>query len=99
HRLKGKIAVVAKDIANAETEFAAALDELQRYPAPLIAWRTYADLGRMQSDRGDLTAAQTSFARAAEIINACAANVTDEGLRATFLNSPAVSKIMSGAAA
>ena len=99
HRLKAKIAIATSDPATAETEFAVALEELQRHPAPLIAWRTYADLGRMQSDRGDLTAAQASYTRAAEIINACAANVTDEGLRATFLNSPAVSKIMSGAAA
>jgi len=98
HRLKAKIALATSDSGTAETEFAAALDELQRYPAPLIAWRTYADLGRMQSDRGDLTVAQTAFTRAAEIINACAANVTDQNLRATFLNSTRVSKIMSGAA-
>ena len=99
HRLKAKIAIATSDPTRAETEFAAALDELQRYPAPLIAWRTYTDLGRMQSKRGDLPAAQTAFAHAAEIINACAGNVTDENLRATFLNSTRVREVMSGAAA
>lgn len=98
HRLKAKIAIATGDPATAEKEFAAAFDELQRYPAPLIAWRTYADLGRMQSARGDLTAAQTAFTQAADIINACAGNVTDENLRDTFLNSTRVREIMAGAA-
>jgi len=82
----------------AESEFAAALEELDRYPAPLVAWRTLADLGRLQLDRGDQRAAQSSFNRAAEIVNACAANVTDDDLRATFLNSTAVREVMDGAA-
>ncbi len=53
HRLKAQIAIAASDRATAEAELAAALDELQRYPAPLVAWRTYADLGRLQSERGE----------------------------------------------
>ncbi|MGH9962259.1 MAG: hypothetical protein ACREBC_34905, partial [Pyrinomonadaceae bacterium] len=96
-RLKGKIAVAASDPATAKTEFAAALDELKRYPAPLVAWRTYADLGRLHSAHGDQMAAQSAFAQAAEIVNACAANVTDDNLRATFLNSAAVREVMAGA--
>jgi len=98
HRLKAQIAVAANDPAVAESEFAAALEELDRYPAPLVAWRTLADLGRLQLDRGDQRAAQSSFNRAAEIVNACAANVTDDDLRATFLNSTAVREVMDGAA-
>jgi tetratricopeptide (TPR) repeat protein len=97
HRLKAHIAIAANDPAGAEVEFAAALDELQRNPAPLIAWRTYADLGRLQSERGRLPDAQASFTKAAEIVSACAANVTDENLRATFLNSSAVRRLMAGA--
>jgi tetratricopeptide (TPR) repeat protein len=97
HRLKAQIAIAANDSAAAEVEFAAALDELQRYPAPLVAWRTYSDLGRLQSKRGNLTAAHSAFTQAAEIVQACAANVTDDSLRATFLNSRAVREVMSGA--
>jgi tetratricopeptide (TPR) repeat protein/tRNA A-37 threonylcarbamoyl transferase component Bud32 len=97
HRLKAHIAIAANDPDGAEVEFAAALDELQRHPAPLIAWRTYADLGRLQSERGRLPDAQAAFTKAAEIVSACAANVTDENLRATFLNSSAVRRLMAGA--
>jgi tetratricopeptide (TPR) repeat protein len=97
HRLKAQIAIAASEPATAETEFAAALDELERHPAPLIAWRTYGDLGRLQSERGDSKAAQSSFTKAAEIINVCAANVSDHDLRATFLNSTAVREVMAGA--
>ncbi len=99
HRLKAKIASDAGDPAAAETEFAAALDELQRYPAPLVAWRTYADLARLQSQRGDADAAQSSYKQAAEIVMACAANVSDSELRATFLSSKAVRGVIAGAAA
>ncbi len=97
HRLKARIAIAANDPGVADAEFTAALDELQRYPAPLVAWRTYADLGRLQSKLGDISAAQSAFSQAAEIVNACAANVTDDNLRATFLNSKAVREVMSGA--
>lgn len=97
HRLKAQIAIAANDQAGAELEFAAALEELQRYPAPLVAWRTYTDLGDLQRERGRLPDAQASFTRAAEIVNACAANVTDENLRATFLNSKIVRRLKAGA--
>jgi tetratricopeptide (TPR) repeat protein len=97
HRLRAQIAIAANDPATAEAEFAAALDELQRYPAPLVAWRTYAALGRLEAERGRLTAAKAAFAKAAEIVNACAANVSDDNLRATFLNSKAVRRVMAGA--
>ncbi|MCA1575531.1 MAG: hypothetical protein LC770_13580 [Acidobacteria bacterium] len=97
HRLKSQIAIAASDAVTAEAEFAAALDELHRYPAPLVAWRTYADLGHLQSERGELTAAQSAFTRAAEIVKTVAANVTDDNLRATFLNSTAVRELIEGA--
>lgn len=97
HRLRAQIAIAADDPAAAQAEFAAALDELQRYPAPLVAWRTHADLGRLQAKQGDATAAHSSFFRAAEIINFCANNVTDDSLRTIFMNSTAVRAVMSGA--
>jgi tetratricopeptide (TPR) repeat protein len=97
HRLKAQIALAASDAGTAKAEVTAALEELERYPAPLVQWRTYADLGRLESKSGDLAAAQSAFTRAAEIVTACAANVSDDSLRATFLNSAAVREVMAGA--
>ena len=99
HRLKAQIAIVLGDPATAEAEFTAALDELERYPAPLVAWKTLAALGRLESTRGNLTSALSAFTRAAEIVKACAASVTDDGLRATFLSSTAVREVLAAAGA
>jgi len=98
HRVKARISIAANDSAAAAPEFAAALAQLDQYPAPLTAWRTYADLARLQSTMGDSAAAQESFVRAAELVQEIAANVTDEDLRNTFLNSEAVREVVSAAA-
>jgi len=44
-----------------------------------------------------LTAAQSAFTQAAKIVKTCAANGTDDNLRATFLTSTAVREVMGGA--
>jgi tetratricopeptide (TPR) repeat protein len=98
YRLRARIAMARKDLDTASREFASALDELKQYPAPLTAWRTYADLGRLEQSRRNPKAAREAFKRASEIVQMCASHVTDEKLRATFLNSKAVSKVMAGAA-
>lgn len=97
HRLKAQIAIALGDSAAAEQEFTAALEEMNRYPAPLVEWKTYAALGRLESTRGNHPAALSAFTRAAEIVKACAASVTDDDLRATFLNSTAVGEVLTGA--
>jgi serine/threonine protein kinase/tetratricopeptide (TPR) repeat protein len=97
HKLLAQIAIAEGNTNAAEAEFAAALGELQKYPVPVVTWRTYADLGRLKSSVGNATAARDAFARAAEIVNGIAANVTDAGLRETFLNSEAVREVMTGA--
>jgi len=98
HRLKARIAIASGDTEAAEKEFSAALDELRQHPVPLLEWRTHADLGRLKAELGDAEAARKSFAQAAEIIQSCAASVTDENLRMTFLNSKAVQAVLAGAA-
>jgi tetratricopeptide (TPR) repeat protein len=98
-RLKAEIAIALGDPAAAEEEFTAALDELKRYPAPLVEWKTLAALGRLESTRGNLTSALSAFTHASEIVQACAASVTDDGLRATFLSSAAVREVLAGAGA
>jgi len=97
HRLKAQIAIALGDPAAAEAEFSATLDELNRYPAPLVEWKTYAALGRLESTRGNQTTGLPAFTRAAEIVKACAASVTDDDLRAIFLSSTAVREVFAGA--
>jgi len=97
HRLKAQIAIAKGELDAAVVEFAAGLQELESNRAPLVAWRTYADLGRLHRERGDEVASHAAFVQAAQIVEACAANVSDDDLRATFLNSKAVTEVMAGA--
>ena len=97
HRLNAQIAMAKGEPDVAEAELMAGLRELRDYPAPLVAWRTYADLGRLHAKRGDQVTAQSAFTEALTIIDACASNVTDEGLRETFLNSSVVREVTAGA--
>jgi activator of HSP90 ATPase len=62
-----------------------------------VAWRIYADWGRLQQKRGDAAAARSAFAQAAKIIEECAANVNEDELRTTFLNSKVVREVMTAA--
>ena len=72
--------------------------ELEKFPAPLVTWKVYADLGGLKKLSGDEAAARAAFGHAAEIINSIEANTNDEALRATFLNSAAVREVLDGAA-
>jgi serine/threonine protein kinase/tetratricopeptide (TPR) repeat protein len=97
HKLMAQVAIADGDSVAAENEFTAALAELKNYPAPVAEWKVYADLGRLKAQGGDASAAHDAFARSEEIVNRIAANVSDEGLRETFLNSDAVREVMNGA--
>ena len=90
-------AIARGDGVEGEKHLNAALDGLREYPAPLVAWKTYAVLGRLRLQSGDLTSAREAFAQAASIVNSIAANTDDETLRQTFLNSAAVKEALAGA--
>jgi tetratricopeptide (TPR) repeat protein len=98
HKLLGQLAVAEGDVAEADSQFADALEELRAFPAPLVAWKTYAEIGRIKSQVGDSLAAREAFAEATKILNSIAANIDEEELRATFLNSPAVRQVVMEAA-
>src|SRR5687768_4964974 len=87
HRLLGEISIASVDPKGADEHFNAALAELKDYPAPLVAWKTYAAAARAKAASGDVTGAQEPSARASEIVKTIAANVADEKLRATFLTA------------
>lgn len=97
HKLRAHIAIAEGNLVAAEAKLEAALAELKKYPAPVAAWKVYADLGRLKAKSGDAAAAGEAFAQAAELINQIAANVSDESLRKILLNSAAVREVMSGA--
>jgi tetratricopeptide (TPR) repeat protein len=99
HKLLAEAAMARGDLTDAEGKLAAALDLLHSYPAPLVAWKTYVVLGRLRRQRGDGEPARDAFAQAAAIVGEITANIRDEGLRATFLNSTAVREVLDGAKA
>jgi tetratricopeptide (TPR) repeat protein/predicted Ser/Thr protein kinase len=99
YKLLAEAAMARGDLADAGAKLAAALDQLHRYPAPLVAWKTYVVLGRLRRQMGDRESARAAFAQAAAIIGEIAANVRDDGLRATFLKSTAVREVLDGAKA
>jgi tetratricopeptide (TPR) repeat protein len=96
HKMLAEIAMAGGDLAEAETELSAALEELRAYPAPLVAWKTYTLLGRLRLKQNHSAAAREAYAQAADIVRMMASNVTDENLRATFLTSPAVEEVLAG---
>ena len=98
HNLLAQVAQASGDRAEAEKQFAAALEELRQYPGPVVAWKIYKELGRLRLQLGDRPSAQEAFAHANEIVNSIAANISDERLQTTFLNSTAVREVVNGAA-
>lgn len=97
YKLMAQLEIAGGDLVAGEKQFAAALDELRKYPAPLVAWKTYADLGRLKLQLGDSSSAHEAFAQAAEIVNSIAANISDESLRTTLMDSAAVREVLNGA--
>jgi tetratricopeptide (TPR) repeat protein len=93
HNLMARVSMKAGDLEAAEKHFDAAVAELRDYPAPLVEWRVHAGRARLKSKLGDEAGAADASARASEIINLIASNVTDEKLRTTFLNATAAKNI------
>ena len=93
HKLLAEVAIARGDPAEAKSELAAALAQLASHPVPIVAWKTYAALGRLHSQLDEDRAARAAFAQAAAIVRQIAGNVHDEQLRGTFLNSAAVREI------
>jgi serine/threonine protein kinase/pimeloyl-ACP methyl ester carboxylesterase/tetratricopeptide (TPR) repeat protein len=95
HKLFGEIASLRGQQEEAEKQFETALTLLEQYPASLVAWKTYAALGRLRIKQGRDEAAREAFSQAAKIINEIAANVDDEDLRHNFLTSEPVREVLN----
>src|SRR5215831_13243966 len=93
HKIFAEIALAEGDKAKAESEFRGALDELQKYPVPVVEWRIHAALGRLRFSE-DQNEAREAFRRAAEIVNEIAASVSDPALGQGFIESAAVQDVL-----
>ena len=98
HKLLAQVALANNDLAEAQKQFEAGLEELRQFPAPLVEWKIYADLGRLKLRLGDRSAAHAAFAQAGEIVNRIADNTADAELKERFLNSDVVREVLNGAA-
>ena len=87
YQLMGRVSIASGDFAEADKHFDDALAEMEQYPAPLVAWKVHAARAQLKSKMGDEAGAKEASAQAFEIVNAIAANVTDEKLRDGFLKS------------
>jgi len=87
NQLMAELLITKGDLAGAEQSFNSALAELKEYPAPLVAWKVHAGMSRLRSRSNDTAGAEEHSARALEIINSIAANVTDEKLRNNFVSA------------
>jgi tetratricopeptide (TPR) repeat protein len=95
HTLLAKIAMAEGDTAGAEAQLDAAIGILHDFPAPLVAWKTYSILGRLQAQLDREDAARAAFSEAASIIGYVADHIGDEQLRRIFLGSAAVQLVFS----
>src|SRR5436853_3077310 len=53
HKLFAEVAIKRGDLTESKVQLGAALDELRAYPSPLVAWKTYAALGRLHLRLGE----------------------------------------------
>ena len=96
HKLLAQVAAGRGELAVAEAELGAALDQLRTHPVPILIWRIYAALGRLRLQLNDDQSAHAAFAQAAAIIHTIAAEVNDKRLRSKFMNSRAVLEVLEG---
>jgi serine/threonine protein kinase len=97
HKLLAEIATARGDLKTAAEELNDALAQLRTHPVPVVAWKTYAALGRLRAQSGDSEGAGEAFAEAARIIDEIAGRVRDEKSRLVFLDSPLVREAFEGA--
>ena len=89
-KILAEVSLAAGDRNVAVKELRSALFALGNRHAPLIAWRIYSVLGCALKESGDVEGMQEARAQSSRIIHAIASNISDDSLRQTFLQAPAV---------
>jgi tetratricopeptide (TPR) repeat protein len=75
------------DFRGAETELRSALEVLRDHPAPLVTWKLHAGLGRLYCQLGEVEQSRQSYAQATNVVQIISANIGDERLRTSFMDS------------
>ncbi len=92
-KLLAEIAVARDDFTKAHAHLSSALNRLAGYSVPVVEWKLYSLLGRVRLQLRDRSAGE-AFARACGIVQSIGGSVQDENLRASFLGSAAVQKVL-----
>lgn len=97
-QISAEVALENGDPDTAEGALGAALQALDRTPTPIIAYRLSLTAARVCAALHDPVGAQRSLDRSRVIIEAIAASVRDEALRAGFLGSLSLGAVRESAA-
>ena len=97
HKLLAEVASAHADFSKAEAELNTALAQLEMHPAPLLAWKIYAALGRLRLQLGEARSASEAFSHSAAIIGKIEAEISDDRLRRIFMNSEVVREVLQEA--
>jgi class 3 adenylate cyclase/tetratricopeptide (TPR) repeat protein len=92
-RLRGQAHLYGGRSAQAQTEFAAALELAREVGSPPQIWKTHAAIGDGLLAEGRTQRARQAYREALNVIDGVAVGLTDEELRATFLASDEVGRI------
>jgi Tfp pilus assembly protein PilF len=82
--LLAETAMARGDFETADTQMAAAVEELERFPVPLIAWKAHAMRGRLYSKLGKSVAAEQAYVAATTVARQIAECIDDFDLRQRF---------------
>ena len=96
--ISAEVALANGDPDSAEAAIGAALQALDRTPTPIVAYRLSLTAARVCAALHDPVGAQRSLDRSRVIIEAIAASVRDEALRAGFLGSLSLGGVRETAA-
>ena len=97
HKLLAEVAMARGDRRTASAELEVALGCLRTHPVPIVAWRTYAAVGRLRALEGDEAGAREAFSSAAALVDGIAEGVIEPRLRDTFLSSTLVQEVLASA--
>ena len=92
-RLRGQALLAQDKLTEAGQELAIALDVAQQIGNPPQLWKTYAALGDLGQAQGKPDKAHRFYSKALTVIETVAANLSNQSLRDTLLNSAQVQEI------
>jgi tetratricopeptide (TPR) repeat protein len=92
-RLRGEVALAARQLDEAESAFRGALAIAREIGNPTQLWRTHAALGDLHAARGRHDAAGDAYRAAGTVIERVETGLRDPGLRASLATAPPVRRI------